>query len=204
MWVPRSCSVPPPQNTPHTSKQNQTYFCLKLLPWILAHLAHMQAYLHIWISCRLLPFPAQLPHGWCPSVVGGTVQLPPLRQQGTSVLQQSGLMGPLQFFQLHVLSSKCASICLGHRASLQLVHLHLLHHSPFQGIQGCIGEQRLLERDLRVPLLKASRFTFLSLFKSMSLCIIPRDSGVVAFVSCLLFLNILKTSVRLLETVIDY
>lgn len=155
-----------PQNKQHTSNQTQTYFCLGLLPWSLAHLAHIICWRTHTSGFRIdfYPFPAQPPHRWCPSVMGGTVQLPPLvRQQGAGVLQQSGLMGPLQLFQLHPLSSKCAPTYLHHRASCQLAHLHFLCWSPFGGIQGCIAEQRWLGSDLCIPLWKASCFNILPL-----------------------------------------
>lgn len=42
---------------------------------------------------------------------------PPVRQQGASVLEHSGLMGALQLLQLHLLSRKCVSTHLPHGVS---------------------------------------------------------------------------------------
>lgn len=70
------CLPPKIKHTPVTKPKLTPVWCT--LPWSLAYLAHIICW-HTHTSefrIDLYLFPAQPPHGWCPSVIGGTVQLP--------------------------------------------------------------------------------------------------------------------------------
>lgn len=192
-----------PQNKPHTSNQTQTLFCLGFLPWSLAHLAHI-IYRHTHRSefrIDFYPFPAQPPHGWCSSVMGETVQSPPckaarsgcataVRANGTSTALSAP--PPLQLY-----TSPSQNLTSAGPPPFRLL-VSLPRHSGMH-CWATLARQWPVHSSFESKQLQS--ITPSTLCSSL---LSQETTGAVAFVSCLLLQNILKTPVRLLETLMDY